>query len=48
MTEEIYQKLARHLDNLPGGFPPTETGVELRILRRLFTPEQAELALLNL
>ena len=45
MAEEIYQKLSRHLDNLPGGFPPTESGVELRILRRLFTPEQAELAL---
>jgi electron transport complex protein RnfB len=45
MPERIYQKLARHLDNLPGGFPPTESGVELRILRRLFSPEQAELAL---
>lgn len=45
MTEEIYRKLAKHLDNLPGGFPPTESGVELRILRRLFTPEEAELAL---
>ncbi len=45
MIEEIYQKLAKHLDNLPGGFPPTESGVELRILRRLFTPEQADLSL---
>ena len=45
MTKEIYQQLARHLDDLPGGFPSTESGVELRILRRLFTPEQAELAL---
>ena len=45
MIEDIYQQLARHLDDLPGGFPPTESGVELRILRRLFTPEQAELAL---
>ena len=44
MTEKIYQKLARHLDNLPGGFPPTESGVELRILKRLFTPEEAETA----
>ena len=43
MTEEIYQQLARHLDDLPGGFPPTKSGVELRILRRLFTPEQASL-----
>jgi electron transport complex protein RnfB len=41
----VYQKLARHLDNLPGGFPPTQSGVELRILRRLFLPEEAELAL---
>ncbi len=45
MEQEIYKKLAKHLDNLPGGFPPTENGVELRILKRLFTPEDAELAL---
>ncbi|MBW2077453.1 MAG: hypothetical protein JRI71_07875 [Deltaproteobacteria bacterium] len=45
MGKDIYQKLAHHLDNLPGGFPPTENGVELRILRRLFSPEEAELAL---
>jgi len=44
MTYTIYQKLARHLDNLPGGFPPTESGVEIRILKRLFTPDEAELA----
>ena len=41
----IYTKLAEHLDNLPGSFPTTEEGIELRILRRLFTPEQASLAL---
>ncbi len=45
MPEEIYQKLAKHLDNLPGGFPPSNTGVEFRILKRLFTPEEAEFAL---
>jgi NAD-dependent dihydropyrimidine dehydrogenase PreA subunit len=45
LSEEIYRRLARHLDDLPGGFPPTESGVELRILERLFTPEEAELAL---
>jgi len=42
---DIYKKLAKHLDDMPGGFPSTESGVELRILRRLFTPEEAELAL---
>ncbi len=45
MEQEIYKRLAKHLDNLPGGFPPTESGVELRILKRLFTPEEANLAL---
>lgn len=43
--DDIYKKLAKHLDDMPGGFPATESGVELRILRRLFTPEEAELAL---
>ena len=43
--DDVYKKLAKHLDNTPGGFPPTESGVELRILERLFTKEQAELAL---
>jgi ferredoxin len=41
---DIYQRLAQHLDDMPAGFPPTESGVELRILRRLFTPEEAALA----
>lgn len=44
MSDKIYRKLAAHLDKLPGGFPATESGVEQRILRRLFTPEEAELA----
>jgi electron transport complex protein RnfB len=43
--DEVYKKLAKQLDDMPGGFPATESGVELRILRRLFTPEEAELAL---
>jgi ferredoxin len=42
----VYQILAKHLDNLPGGFPPSDTGVELRLLERLFTSEEAELAVL--
>jgi len=42
---DIYKKLARFLDRLPGGYPATESGVELRILRRLFSEEEAALAL---
>ena len=42
---DVYSQLARHLDNLPAGFPATESGVELRILRRLFTSDEAMVAL---
>ena len=43
MADEIYQKLARVLDTLPNGFPATESGVEIKLLKRIFTPEQADL-----
>lgn len=39
-----YTQLAAHLDKLPGGFPATESGVEKRILQRLFTDEEARIA----
>ncbi len=45
MSSNIYTQLASFLDNLPGGFPSTESGVELKILQRLFNPEEAELAM---
>ncbi|MFX0113775.1 MAG: DUF362 domain-containing protein [Candidatus Hodarchaeota archaeon] len=45
MTEmDVYERLRDHLDHLPVGFPSTESGVELRILRQLFTEEEAEMA----
>ena len=44
METDIYNQLAGHLDRLPGGFPSTDSGVELRILKRLFSPEEARLA----
>lgn len=39
-----YLLLAKRLDELPNGFPPTEDGVELRLLEKLFTPQEASLA----
>lgn len=42
--DKTYEDLASHLDKLPAGYPRTETGVEIRILKRLFTPEEAALA----
>lgn len=41
---DVYEALREHLDSLPGGFPSTESGVELRILKRLFSPDEADLA----
>ncbi len=40
-----YRALQQHLDALPIAFPATPSGVELRLLRRLFTPEEAQVAL---
>ncbi len=44
MSENPYQRLATRLDELPDGFPPTESGVELRLLAKLFSPEEAAIA----
>jgi H+/Na+-translocating ferredoxin:NAD+ oxidoreductase subunit B len=44
MSLEEYRLLAERLDALPNGYPPTPDGAELRLLRRLFTPEEAALA----
>ena len=42
--DKIYRDLQRHLDSLPIGYPATKSGVEVRILRALFTLEEAEIA----
>ncbi len=39
-----YQTLADRLDQIPNGYPKTESGVELKLLAKLFTPEEAALA----
>ena len=44
MSEDVYRKLAQRLDAIPNGFSATESGVELRLLAKMFTPEEAALA----
>ena len=44
-TDTVYVELQKHLDKQAVGFPATESGVEIRILKELFTPQQASLAL---
>lgn len=46
MTTEIYSRLREQLDQYSLGFPATESGVELRILEKLFSEEEAEMFLL--
>lgn len=41
---EHYEQLANELDRIPNGFPRTKSGVELKLLAKLFTPEDAALA----
>ncbi|OGP51555.1 MAG: 4Fe-4S ferredoxin [Deltaproteobacteria bacterium RBG_13_43_22] len=45
MAGEIYQKLREKLDQYSCGFPLTESGVEFKILERIFTEEEAEMFL---
>jgi Na+-translocating ferredoxin:NAD+ oxidoreductase subunit B len=40
---DIYQRMAKYLDRLPAGFPPAPDGTELKLLRKLFTPQEAGL-----
>jgi len=41
----VYKQLAQRLDAIPNGFPATESGVELKLLAKLFTPEEAAVTL---
>ncbi len=43
--KDIYSSLKKHLNNLSTGFPETGSGVEIEILQKLFTEEDAELFL---
>ncbi len=42
--EDVYQRLRREIDKMPIAYPSARSGVELRLLRHLFTPEEAEVA----
>jgi Na+-translocating ferredoxin:NAD+ oxidoreductase subunit B len=43
--EDVYTRLAKHLDRLPIPYPATESGIEKQILARWFSPQEAEIAL---
>ena len=43
MSDEVYHKLAKVLDTLPNGFPAAESGIEIKMLKKIFRPEEADL-----
>jgi electron transport complex protein RnfB len=45
MSGDLYQEIRKKLDTYSLGFPATESGIELKILRKLFRKEDAELFL---
>jgi NAD-dependent dihydropyrimidine dehydrogenase PreA subunit len=44
MNDESYERLIDALDRLPNGFPRTPSRVELRLLAKMFSPDEAWLA----
>jgi Pyruvate/2-oxoacid:ferredoxin oxidoreductase delta subunit len=42
--DAVYFKLREFLDKLPAGYPRSEEQVEIRLLKKLFTPEEARIA----
>ncbi len=42
--DEVYKRVAGALDRLANGFPRTESGVEIEILKFMFTPQEAAIA----
>jgi NAD-dependent dihydropyrimidine dehydrogenase PreA subunit len=43
-NEQVYINLQRHLDRQAIGFPTTKSGSEIKILKHIFTPQEAEIA----
>jgi Na+-translocating ferredoxin:NAD+ oxidoreductase subunit B len=44
-ADVVYKELQKHLDKQAVGFPATQSGIKIRILKELFNSEQASLAL---
>lgn len=43
-NDKAYIKLQQHLDSQPVGFPATRSGAELKILKHIFSTQEAEIA----
>jgi ferredoxin len=43
---DVYERLRQRLDDMGPGFPATQNGIEIKILKQLFTEADAEMALM--
>src|SRR5210317_1872333 len=43
-SNQVYVNLQKHLDRQAVGFPATRSGAEIKILKHIFSPEEAEIA----
>jgi electron transport complex protein RnfB len=41
---DAYRELQEHLNKMPIGYPATQSGVEINLLKTIFTPEEARIA----
>jgi electron transport complex protein RnfB len=42
-NDKVYKRLQQHLDRQAVGFPATRSGVEIKLLKHIFSPEDAEI-----
>jgi Na+-translocating ferredoxin:NAD+ oxidoreductase subunit B len=43
--DRVYRDLQRYLDRMPGGFPEVDSGLDIKLLKRFFTPPEASIAM---
>jgi electron transport complex protein RnfB len=41
---DAYRQLQKHLNKMPVGYPATKSGVEIKLLKGIFTPQEANIA----
>jgi electron transport complex protein RnfB len=45
MQADVYEQLREQLDQYSIGFPSTESGVEIKLLKKMYDPEEADMFL---
>ena len=43
--KDVYRELQKHIDNMPVAFPESASGLDIKLLKQRFTPEEAKIAL---